>query len=385
MSAFLLICCTNTALAAESIITKHSIKSEVFVEDFNFYVKLPTSYQADSGHSYPTIYLLDNDQYMQLFFEITDILSEGGLTPEFIIVGIKHQHRLRDFTPTALNDLPNTGGADKFLQYIETELIPHITKQYSTNGFKILAGHSMAGLFTLHTMQARPELFNAHFAFSPSLYWDNQTTVKSVKAFSKSRREYHNFLYMNMANEGLDDPYDNSVAMRNGYIELAKYIEQNAPEKFRFAAEHMEQEYHMSTIAVGPFYALRSLYRKFPLPTAKIKQGLEAILLHYQALSAEVGIKITPTQSRMYNAGMYHLWANEDLEKGLEILKHTVAVHPESDSLHDGLAQLYAANGQLNKALQHSEISLKIATPASAGYQNYKRRYEEIKNMIKAD
>lgn len=65
-------------------------------------------------------------------------------------------------------------------------------------------------------MQAKLDLFDVHFAFSPSLYWDDKTTVSSVMAFLESKSIHHNFLYMNMANEGLDDPYDNSTAMRNG-------------------------------------------------------------------------------------------------------------------------------------------------------------------------
>ncbi|MDO6569280.1 hypothetical protein Q4561_19620 [Alteromonas sp. 1_MG-2023] len=78
----------------------------------------------------------------------------------------------------------------------------------------------------------------------------------------------------------MDDPYDNSIAMRNGYMELVGYIESNAPEKFRFVSHHLEQEYHLSTGVIGSFYALRSLYQKFPLPTGKIKQGLDSIKKH---------------------------------------------------------------------------------------------------------
>ena len=50
------------------------------------------------------------------------------------------------------------------MQYIEHELIPNIDNRYKTNGFNILAGHSLGGLFTLHAMQAKPDLFDAHLA-----------------------------------------------------------------------------------------------------------------------------------------------------------------------------------------------------------------------------
>ncbi|BFT31742.1 hypothetical protein D210916BOD24_29180 [Alteromonas sp. D210916BOD_24] len=304
------------------------------------------------------------------------------MTPEFILIGIEHSNRVLDLTPTVFQGREGTGGADLLLQHIEHELIPEIDKRFKTNGFKILAGHSLGGLFTLHTMQAKPDLFDAHFAFSPSLYWDGKTTVNSVIAFLKSKPIYHNFLYMNMGNEGLDDPYENSIAMRNGYMELVEYIDSEAPAKFRFVSHHLEQEYHTSTGVIGPFYALRSLYRKFPLPTAKIKQGLDSIMKHFEELSLEVGIEINATQGMMFNAGMYHLWADEDLKKGIEILEYNISQNPNSDMSHDGLAQLYQASGQLDQALKHCNHSLQHSDSESSNYQSYTQRCDNIKNKL---
>lgn len=361
---------------------KYSITSEVYEDKRSFYVKLPRTYSADAENKYPVIYLLDDKRYMQHYFTISDLLSEGGMTPEFILIGIEHDNRLLDLTPTVIQGREGTGGANSLLQHIELELIPDIDKRFKTNGFKILAGHSLGGLFTLHAMQAKPDLFDAHFAFSPSLYWDEQTTVNSVKTFLESKHVHHNFLYMNMGNEGLDDPYDNSIAMRDGYMELVRYIENNAPNKFRFFSHHLEQESHMSTAVIGPFYALRSLYRKFPLPTAKIKQGLDSILKHYEELSAEVGVEINATQGMMFNAGMYHLWADEDLKKGIDILEYNISQHPDSGRSLDGLAQLYQANGQLNKALKHCNQSLKHGESESSSYQHYKQRCDTIRSKL---
>lgn len=361
---------------------EYTIASEIYKEKRSFYVKLPRTYEAGTKNKYPVVYLLDGKRYIQHYFNILDTLSEGGMTPEFILIGIEHNSRILDLTPTPFQGREGTGGADTFLQYIEHELIPDINNRFKTNGFNILAGHSLGGLFTLHAMQAKPDLFDAHFAFSPSLYWDDQTTVNSVVAFLESKRIYHNFLYMNMGNEGLDDPYDNSIAMRNGYMKLVGYIESNAPEKFRFVSHHLEQEYHVSTGVIGPFYALRSLYQKFPLPTAKIKKGLDAIKKHYEELSLEVGIEIKPTQGLMFNAGMYHLWADDDLNKGIDILEYNISQHPNSDRSYDGLAQLYQANGEPNKALKQCNLSLLHSDSESSNYKSYKQRCDNIRKKL---
>lgn len=387
VNAFSCITLTLLALVAwpcKAEIQNYTVVSEIYKEERSFYVKLPRTYEAGEKRPYPVIYLLDGNRYIQHYFNILDTLSEGGMTPEFIIVGIEHSNRVHDLTPTVFQGRKETGGANLLLQHIERELIPEIHKRFKTNGFKILAGHSLGGLFTLHAMQAKPNLFNAHFAFSPSLYWDDKTTVNSVIAFLESKSIYHNFLYMNMGNEGLDDPYDNSIAMRNGYMELSGYIERNSPEKFRFVSDHLEQEYHTSTAVIGPFYALRSLYQKFPLPTAKIKRGLDSILQHYDELSTEVGIEIHATQGLMYNAGMYHLWADEDLNKGIDILEYNISQYPNSDRTHHGLAQLYQSTGQLEKALKHCNHSLNFANPESNSYKNYELRCDKIRNTLGA-
>lgn len=373
---------SENAYSDDKVITKHALKSELFGTEMNYFVKLPNTYKAGSNYSYPVVYILDGKEYVQHFYTITDQLSKGGLTPEFITVGIENKNRVRDLTPTKVEKIASSGGADTFLQYIEQELIPVINKQYQTNGFQVLAGHSFGGLFTLHAMQAKPNLFNGYFAFSPSLYWDNQTTVKSVKAYLKSDPKKQTFLYMNMGNEGLDDPYENSISMRNGYIDLAKFLEQNKSNHFRFESELMEQEYHASTIVVGTFYAFRTLYRKFPLPTATVKQGITAILQHYKNLSAELGFEVEGTLGRISNAGLYHMWSGGDLKKGIEILNYLTEKNPSSARAQNGLTQLYKADGQLDKALFHCQKSVSLSETDSSNYQQYHTLCESLEKQI---
>ncbi|CDD70721.1 putative uncharacterized protein [Sutterella sp. CAG:397] len=49
-------------------------------------------------------------------------------------------------------------------------------------------GHSFGGLFALHTMAERPELFDAWVAADPSLWWDGGVLVRSLEAKPGSGR-----------------------------------------------------------------------------------------------------------------------------------------------------------------------------------------------------
>ncbi len=72
-----------------------------------------------------------------------DVLSRSGDTPPAIVVGIKSEERMKDFTPTQVNEVPMSGGAESFLHFLKKELMPYIDKQYRNNSFRVLEGHSM--------------------------------------------------------------------------------------------------------------------------------------------------------------------------------------------------------------------------------------------------
>lgn len=131
--------------------------------------------------------------------------------PELIVVGITNTDRTRDLTPTNASlwradgteaKLPTSGGADKFLKFIETELIPKVEANYRTQPYRVFAGHSFGGLFALHTFLTRPELFNAYIAVSPTMDWDNHLLSRKAEEFFKDRKELNKTLYLTLANEG---------------------------------------------------------------------------------------------------------------------------------------------------------------------------------------
>jgi predicted alpha/beta superfamily hydrolase len=70
-----------------------------------------------------------------------EFLAQNGRMSELIVVGITNTDRTRDLSPTHVTttvaggnsalQFPTSGGADKFLKFIETELIPEIEKRFT--------------------------------------------------------------------------------------------------------------------------------------------------------------------------------------------------------------------------------------------------------------
>ncbi|MBD0325483.1 MAG: alpha/beta hydrolase, partial [Pyrinomonadaceae bacterium] len=175
-----------------------TVKSAVLGEERAILVRTPPGYERD-GQRYPVLYMTDGDAHMLHTTGTVSFLARNNRMPEMIVVGIPNTDRTRDLSPTHVAQapgnpnarFPTSGGADKFLKFIETELIPHIESKYRTQPFRALAGHSLGGLFALHAMISRPELFNAYISVSPALQWDNFVLIDRAKEFFKNRKDYN--------------------------------------------------------------------------------------------------------------------------------------------------------------------------------------------------
>ena len=219
-------------------------------------VSVPTSY-ATSNKSYPVLYVLDGTLNGELVTGMLNRMQNSGGANEHIIVGIDSQNRLRDFAPTINTDprgpVGEGGGADAFLDYIESDLMPSINKQYRTNNHNVIAGHSIAGLLVIHAFHSRPSLFQGHLAFSPAVWWGNRETVKAAQHYVLDEIKVDTYLYINIGNEGGE--------MGGVFSEFKRVITRNRPLNLTLDAEHYSDEDHGLTMAAGLYSALRGLFR----------------------------------------------------------------------------------------------------------------------------
>ena len=190
-------------------------------------VALPSSYATHPERSYPTIYLPDAYFYFGMVTELTRVMVLCGEFPETIVVGIgyplheplaevtKEVRRLRnrDLSPVpdpaeALDGEPG-GGAPAFLTFIQSELIPLIEREYRADAAaRMLAGHSLGGLFALYALFHQPDLFAGYSVASPSLYWGKRVTFAYEAAFAEGRRSLPVKLHFGMGDREDADPTD---------------------------------------------------------------------------------------------------------------------------------------------------------------------------------
>jgi len=231
--------------------------SKVLNQERRFMVALPENY-LDNDLTYPTLYVVDSDFQFQHVSAVVNNLTRMGKIPPMIVVGIANQGNA-DYvlqTTWSIEGEVDYGGAATFYQYINKELVPHITKGYRTNSNRILSGYSLGGLFTTFAMVQNDSPFNAYFAMSPSFWFDDYSAEKSIaKYVSENFKKQKNPpapLFLSVANE-----------QGMGVDKVFKSLEQLTIPDWQLIFKQYPNENHFSTALPALHDALGFLFEGF--------------------------------------------------------------------------------------------------------------------------
>lgn len=150
---------------------------------YALYIGLPESYGKVPGKTYPVVYVTDGYWDFAKVVSMEGSLAYDRVAPEFITVGLSYAGdgpnygdlRRWELSPAPFGDAGEASGhAADFLQTLKTTIIPLVDKDYATDrSYRVLAGSSLGGLFTLYTMLSSPDLFQAYVASSPAVTVDS--------------------------------------------------------------------------------------------------------------------------------------------------------------------------------------------------------------------
>lgn len=220
---------------------------------------LPAGYRTDSLKQYPVIYLLDGSADED-FIHIAGLVQFGSFSwinmiPETIVVGISNVDRRRDFTFPTRNeqdkkDYPTTGGSEKFIRFLEAELIPLIQQQYRTDTPKTLIGQSLGGLLATEILLKKPDLFDNYIIVSPSLWWDDESLLQAAPQPYTSGKS----VYIAVGNE---DP-----VMKRDAAALFKKLGAGAMKNTRLFYNFLEQQDHGDALHLAVYDSFEKIFRK---------------------------------------------------------------------------------------------------------------------------
>jgi predicted alpha/beta superfamily hydrolase len=255
-----LVFCSSGAAARQSPSLEFGktavLHSAVLAEDRRINVFLPAGYDAGTK-TYPVIYLLDGSANEDYFHAagLFDFLATYGVMPPTIVIGIANVNRQRDFTmpssdPADLKAAPTSGGAMKFLSFIERELIPYVSAHYRVSDRGTLIGQSLGGLLATQVFLEKPQLFRDYVIVSPSLWWNKEALLRGAGEALNQNKAPDVRVYFSVA----DEP----SGMKEGVERLVRQLKELRPEITCFY-EYLPAETHATSLHISLYNAMRLL------------------------------------------------------------------------------------------------------------------------------
>lgn len=246
------------------------LSSKILKEDRVLNIYLPENYNANDTLTYPVIYILDGG-IEEDFLHIAGIVRFNtqewiGRFPRSIVVGIEGNTRRRDFTFAVSNthfiekegfsksSFPQYGGSEKYMDFIEKELQPYITKAYKAQAKKTIIGESLAGLITTEILLKRPKLFDDYIIISPSLWWGEQLLLSDAENLLHKNLSKKVNVYLGVPNKEED------IKMYNESEMLQKLLKSN--KNINLIFDYMPEELHSTVIHQAVYNAFKKLYPK---------------------------------------------------------------------------------------------------------------------------
>lgn len=348
--------------------------SKILREERELLVHLPDDY-ASNNNTYPVIYLLDGKRHFAHAIIAEEMLQKESLIPSSIIVAITNNRGKRG------RDL--SAEKDKFLNFIEQEVVPLINENYRNNQIKTLFGHSMAGAFTLDVLASSPGLFQNYITASPVIQIRNAELLAKFTDYQFQDAKLNRSLFMSFGNDAAEGKM--ATKAFNDFISL---MQTNTITGLDWRHQIMPQQVHMTTPYLTLYAGLSHVFIDFQVPSYSgvndynSRGGMKGLLAHFQKRAHKYGVSKQIPEVAFRRLG-FAIFDDGDHESGLNILKQNVNSHPESLRAINALAQAYEDAGLNKDALLTYEQGLALAEKlASGNTAHFKRQIERLSQGV---
>ena len=341
-----------------------NIYSKILKENRSYILELPSSYET-SKKNYPLLVLLDGEVSYHSHSGILKHMTDGRQIPEMIIVAITNVDRNRDYTPTkyltnlngssAVENHKTTGGSQKFLQFIEEELLPEIEQNYRTSAFKTLVGISHGGLLVGSAFLSKETTFNAFVSMDPSFWWDNQYLIKQLKSTDLNQIKNKRF-YLSTADkfENFDRIPHVFTANINSHENFNATLKNKGFSPNNVTLEYFKEENHWTVALMSLYHGMQFIYKDLKMKNMN-NSSVKEIVAYYKT---NYNGGFLPIESDVNTVGYSYI--NNDAKKALPFFKLNVENYPTSSNAFDSLGEVYMLLGDKKNAIESYKKSFEL-------------------------
>jgi predicted alpha/beta superfamily hydrolase len=266
---------------------RFKVRSRVVGADFIIDVALPAPYLPAAG-PWPILFVADGNMAFPTTAATAGVLpiEPGGPRP-VCVVGIGYElagrgesgeHlvlRNRDLTPVRdedwemrmraapppfrFGDELQTGGGERFLDFIVEELMPWLAARFPVDADdRALAGTSFGAALALHAMFTRPGGFARYLAISPSLWWAKGHLIELEESYATSHDDLTAQLYLCVGEA--EEAQAPEIKMVSELEAFAGRLEGRAYGSLSLAHEVLPGETHVSVFNAGISNGIRRLF-----------------------------------------------------------------------------------------------------------------------------
>lgn len=355
--------------------TSVTLTSEVLGRDIVVRVHLPAGYN-NGEIRYPVLYDLNAFFCYTYDCGTVELLARSSDIPDIIVVGVPALDN--GYVPTPYEERgDDLAGADWSLKFLEEELIPFMEDHYRTNGYRILYGHSVGGLFTMYTLFTHSDLFTAYIAGSPWFQNNDQYWLNNLDRMTEERDVADKFLFMTVGN-------DEDQLTIDTYKELESWMNNQDLSGLTWKSAWLEGD-HASMVGRNIYDGLLFIFKDWKIPQSLLidadVDAIEELRQNRTARWSNYGFsesEVMPEQ-RLNMIG-YTLIFSEEYDKAITIFEYNMKLHPNSYNAHDSLAEGYMMKGDRESAITYYRKAVKM-NPADT--DRAKRVLENSKDKLR--
>lgn len=218
----------------------HFIASKILEETRQIQIHLPENYDK-SNDEYPVLYLLDGQRFFGHAVGLGNTFAQFRLAPDFITVGINTSYpkRFTDFSRDA----------DKFIDFMKTELLPYVQNNFRTTDEKLFFGWEYGGSLGFQLILADSVGFNGYLLASPFPIKENVDRLGHDNVSNTS-------LYFSVS----PDEYE----VNHGTEKLDSLLSTKKLQNLEWNYAKLLNEEHRSTGYTTLYHGLRHYFKYYP-------------------------------------------------------------------------------------------------------------------------